>query len=340
MFQGPNRRAKLLRDAVGPSLAEHARSLTAIDAEGAVDPTLGNFVARQWTGPPGPRIVCIHALGGSEAHWTSVGPRAASLGPVFAIDLPGFGRNPRGDGKATLEAGQSQLDDTLRAMGPSVLIGSSFGGGVAMLRGLRADHRPRPRINRLDAPGRRQDAEQVRLHLVRRRLRQRGHDAMAALRAVRGGDLRPNHSSVHSYLLRGNAAEPASVEEAVVAASVRASMGRPPVSAWKATLEAGRSSFALMTDPARFAWVVSAITCPVLVIHGALDRTVPVAAARTVGRARPDWNVEVFDGVGHLPHLEATNRWLNLVVAWINNVAGPMDEPGGRAEHRTGGRPG
>ncbi|MEO5705017.1 MAG: alpha/beta fold hydrolase [Candidatus Limnocylindrales bacterium] len=287
----------------------------------AADPDFADLVGHHWAGPPGRPIVCVHALGGSQAHWTSVGPRLAALGPVFAIDLPGFGRNPRGPGPATLEAGQRQLADTLRSVGPSVVIGSSFGGGVAMLQAASEPATVRGLVlTGSMLPDGHGTPSQVRMHVVRRRLRQRGHDAMAALRALRNGDLRPNHASVHSYLLRGNAANPATVDDAVVAASVRASSGRPLVSTWKTTLEAGRSSFALMTAPARFKSVISAITCPVLVIHGALDRTVPVSAAHLVGLARPDWTVEVLDGVGHLPHLEATNRWLDLVTAWITTV--------------------
>lgn len=42
------------------------------------------------------------------------------------------------------------------------------------------------------------------------------------------------------------------------------------------------------------------ITAPTLVIHGTLDRLLPVANGELIGRLVPEARVELFDGVGHL----------------------------------------
>jgi len=52
------------------------------------------------------------------------------------------------------------------------------------------------------------------------------------------------------------------------------------------------------------------------VIHGSLDRLVPVAAARELGRRRPDWELKVLEGVGHVPMMEAPDLFMETLNAW------------------------
>jgi pimeloyl-ACP methyl ester carboxylesterase len=77
-------------------------------------------------------LVLIHGLGVSSAYWSRILPLLAEHRPVYAVDLPGFGRtsHPR----ATLDiAGQAQaLAHWLNALGlhRPHLIGHSAGGQV------------------------------------------------------------------------------------------------------------------------------------------------------------------------------------------------------------------
>src|SRR6266511_795788 len=72
-----------------------------------------------------------------------------------------------------------------------------------------------------------------------------------------------------------------------------------------------------------FAWADAAflqaarslIAC--LLIQGAADRLVPLASIEALVRNRPDWTVHVLDGIGHVPHLEAPRRFVELVNAWL-----------------------
>jgi pimeloyl-ACP methyl ester carboxylesterase len=70
-----------------------------------------------------------------------------------------------------------------------------------------------------------------------------------------------------------------------------------------------------MADP-RFWSQVSKVRAPTLVIHGSLDRLIPVAAARELARRRPDWTLEVLDGVGHVPMMETPERFMTALNAW------------------------
>ena len=64
--------------------------------------------------------------------------------------------------------------------------------------------------------------------------------------------------------------------------------------------------------------MIDAIRAPTLVVQGSEDRLVPLAASRaTVGR-RPGWSLEVFEGVGHVPQIEAPARVVQTVTRWLD----------------------
>jgi pimeloyl-ACP methyl ester carboxylesterase len=48
---------------------------------------------------------------------------------------------------------------------------------------------------------------------------------------------------------------------------------------------------------------------------------VPVAASRELARRRPDWKLEVFDGIGHVPQLEAPGRFVETAERWLGGAA-------------------
>jgi pimeloyl-ACP methyl ester carboxylesterase len=58
------------------------------------------------------------------------------------------------------------------------------------------------------------------------------------------------------------------------------------------------------------------VRAPTLVIHGSLDALIPLAAARELARRRPDWTLEVLDGVGHVPMMETPDLFMNALDAW------------------------
>jgi pimeloyl-ACP methyl ester carboxylesterase len=65
---------------------------------------------------------------------------------------------------------------------------------------------------------------------------------------------------------------------------------------------------------------IRSVTCPVLLLHGARDRLVPVGAARATARANPAWTlVEILD-VGHVPQLEAPRDTANAITDWLGSA--------------------
>ena len=77
-----------------------------------------------------------------------------------------------------------------------------------------------------------------------------------------------------------------------------------------------------MADP-RFWTKVKRVKAPTLVVHGDLDRLIPLAAARDLIRRRPDWSLEVMKGVGHVPMMETPEQFLRVVDQWMTYRIAP-----------------
>ncbi|HZK74707.1 MAG TPA: alpha/beta hydrolase, partial [Clostridia bacterium] len=114
------------------------------------------------------------------------------------------------------------------------------------------------------------------------------------------------------------AADPTRIDSAMLKAHVqlteeRANLGRQNS---RAFLQATRSLGLRMADP-RFWTKVKKVEAPTLVIHGQLDRLIPLSAARDLIKRRPDWKLEVLEGVGHVPMMETPDLFLKVVNQWL-----------------------
>lgn len=88
----------------------------------------------------------------------------------------------------------------------------------------------------------------------------------------------------------------------------------------RAFLEAARSLVSILRRRGSYDEMVGRIAAPTLLIQGAQDRLVPLDASRALARRRPDWAFEVFDGIGHVPQLEAPARFVDSVTGWLEGA--------------------
>ena len=258
----------------------------------------------------------VHGLGGSALNWMSVGAQIAKTHRALALDLAGFGQTPLLGRSATVGANAQLVHDFIeRVIGePVVLMGNSMGGHISILEAsispdwvtsivlvdpaIPGAHvrRPEPAMIGLMAtltvPGLAQT-------LLDRRIQTLGTDGLVrrALALV--------------------CADPSRVDPAVVEAHVqltreRAHLGRQN---GRALIQASRSIGLRMADP-RFWARVAGVRSRALVIHGSLDRVIPVSAAVELGRRRPDWDLEILEGVGHVPMLETPRLFMQVLNAW------------------------
>jgi pimeloyl-ACP methyl ester carboxylesterase len=280
---------------------------------------------RRWPGPLGePAFVCVHGLGGSLLNWVPVAEGLAQRGPVVAMDLAGFGLTPPGDRGTGIGANWRLLHGFLEALDLPrvVLVGNSMGG---MLSLIQAAHHPTS-VERLVLV----DAAFPRARALRAQPSPRIGALFALYANGRLGrwlvDTRVRRLGPERLVretLRLISADSSTIDPAVISAMVEMAARRLDFDyATQAFLAAARSIFRSQIYPARYRALVRSVSAPALVMHGARDPLIPVGAAREATAEHPNWKLVEFDDVGHIPQLEAPERWLAAVEAWLDEPAG------------------
>lgn len=280
---------------------------------------------REWGGPAsGPVFVLVHGLGGSHLNWVLVAPALAGRGRVIALDLAGFGLTPLAGRGAGIGSNWKLVDGFLEALAlpPVVMVGNSMGGMITLIQSA---HRPRSLRGMVLV-----DAAFPRGSLVRGpryELRIAGIFALYDLGVVGAGLLerrtrRLGPEGLVRQTLRLATADPDAVDPALVAAMVemtrvRQEFGYAPT----AFIAAARSIFRAQIVPGRYRELVRRAATPALVVHGTGDRLVPAASAVEASSGHETWRLELLEGVGHLPQIEAPARWVDLVEDWLGAAA-------------------
>jgi pimeloyl-ACP methyl ester carboxylesterase len=267
-------------------------------------------------GGSGEPLLMVHGLGGSALNWMAVGPEIADDYHALALDLAGFGQTPLGHRSAAVGSNARLVHGFIEAVigRPVVLMGNSMGGHIGVLEA--AAHPSWVKTLVLVDPAipgglaRRQEPAMLGM--------------MAALsipglaKAVLGRRARAlGPEGLVRWALELVCADPSRVDPAIVEAHVELTREREHLGrqAERIFLQAARSIGLRMADP-RFWKQVARVQAPTLVIHGSLDRLVPVAAARELVRRRPDWELKVIDGAGHVPMMETPALFMDALRAW------------------------
>ena len=270
-------------------------------------------------GGQGKPLLMVHGLGGNALNWMAVGPALAERYHAIAIDLAGFGQTPLYHRSATVGANAELVNAFIEKVidEPVVLMGNSMGGHIAVLEA--ADHPQRviecilvdPAIPIPLAHAPRPDPTMLGVAaavsipglaevIFERRLRDMGAETLV------------------QRSLELVCADPSQVPADVVEAHVQLTRERGHLGPQgsRAFIQASRSIALRMADP-RFWTRVKRVTAPTLVIHGSLDRVIPLAAARELVRRRPDWTLRVLEGVGHVPMMETPDLFLSVLLEWL-----------------------
>ncbi len=269
----------------------------------------------------GPRVVLVHGLGGSHLNWDTFAPLLLPHARVLAIDLPGFGRSEPGGRRATVHANVGVLHAFLREVvgEPAVLVGNSMGGMISIL--TQAAHPGAVRgLVLLDPaiPGPRRTLDPLvavtfalyAMPVVGERFLWLRRARQTPLQRVR-------------EMLRLVGVDPDSLPSTVIDRSVLLLEEREDHAGMdRAYLTAARSLLAQLADPRRYRRAMEKVSGPVLLVHGALDRLIPVQAARDVARRHPAWRYAELDGVGHVPQLQCPERLADEVLPWLAELGG------------------
>ena len=281
-----------------------------VDLDGAV-----HFV--EWDGPAERTFVLVHGLGGSLLSWLAVGPDLARHGRVLALDLPGFGRSERIGRRSRVSDLRTTMSRFLDEVAgtPVMLVGNSMGGGISMLEAALEPAAVEALVlsnsvfpwtrGSLPAPIVMLGFSLYQLPHVGEWVAKQRITRLEAERAVRLG-------------FKIIAADPSTIPDDLVRLHVEQLVRHQQnPDAGAAFLEAARSLMALGRRREVVRWIVNSVKCPVLVIHGRADRLVPLGFAEAAIRMRPEWDLRLLPKIGHVPQMEAPERWLGLVRGWI-----------------------
>lgn len=245
-------------------------------------------------GGDGPLLLALHGFGGDADNWLRAAPRLTRHFRIIAPDLPGFGESEATpDLSFDMPAQAQRLDAFLRELDakPAVIGGNSMGGWLAcayakshpgsllalwLLAPLGVMNAPRsPMLEAID----------------------RGRDSPVSISSTdqfRRLVVRPMFGQapwiprplMHFYARRGV----------------------------KASADATSRFNQVAGSPEALETVVRGLELPIHLQWGTLDRAVNPEGARILAEVRPDIDIHMLEGIGHLPMLEAPRdssaRWL------------------------------
>jgi uncharacterized membrane protein YbhN (UPF0104 family)/alpha-beta hydrolase superfamily lysophospholipase len=248
-------------------------------------------------------LVLLHGQPGSPADWQLVTARLPAQLQVLAADRPGYGssRLPAGGFAANARAVLDDLDS--RGISRAVLVGHSYGGGVALAAAALAPRRVEAVIllasvgpgcvngwdKLLAAPGTGQLCALVAWRLTpwiaRARL------AVAARR--RGRPLGPGEHA--NWQVWGHPGR-----------------GHRPL--WRTFLT---EQHALLRELGELDQAIASVHAPVLLLADPKDIVVPLDTARGLARALPDARLQLIDRAGHNLPRRAPDAVADAIVAFL-----------------------
>ncbi|HET8626260.1 MAG TPA: alpha/beta fold hydrolase, partial [Thermomicrobiales bacterium] len=251
-------------------------------------------------GPAGATpLVFLHGLGGSQSTWQAVLGDLAGRFRVCALDLPGHGRSDKPAPAETdysvrgLAAAVGQALDAL-GLAPAVLVGHSLGGAVALQLALDRPGAVRGLVL-VDSAGL---GDEVNPELL---------DRIAA----------PPSREEARRLLELFFHDPRFVLESGVEDLHRQRLAPGAADAVRAVAAACFSREGQRLD---LRDRLGEIAAPALVVWGAEDRVFPARQAAEGAAALGDARAEVIPGAGHVPQVEAADRFAALVAAFAGGT--------------------
>jgi pyruvate dehydrogenase E2 component (dihydrolipoamide acetyltransferase) len=247
-------------------------------------------------------IVFIHGLGGSQSTWASVLGDFAETYRIVAVDLPGHGGSDKPEADAadyTIAGLAAAIGEVIeqRDLAPAVLVGHSLGGAAALQLTL-----DRPKLVRA-------------LALVN----------SAGLGSEISGDLldrieaEPSREEARRLLELFFANQRFVLDRGVD--DMYASRVAP--GADQAIKAIAAEAFDRSGQKVVFVDRLGEIEVPILLVWGELDRVVPARHAVAAMQANPVSWLEVFEGVGHVPQVEAAPAFIAVVNRWIGALPRP-----------------
>jgi pimeloyl-ACP methyl ester carboxylesterase len=257
----------------------------------------------------GPVLLLIHGMAGTYENWRAVIEPLARRYTVVAPDLPGHGASEPGAGDYSLGSLAAGLRDLLVALGHerATLVGHSLGGGIAMQFSYQFPEATE-RLVLVSSGGLGPE-----VNPVLRAAALPGADIFIAATAAPG-------RMAGSALARGLAAVGlhANADVAEVARGYASLADPERRAAFLATLRAVVGPHGQRVRAGDRLYLAEGM--PTLIVWGASDRIIPAGHAEEAHQAMPGSHLEIFDGVGHMPQLEAPGRFVAVLDRFLEDT--------------------
>ena len=257
----------------------------------------------------GEPILLIHGLAGSSRTWDDVIPRLSEHYDVIAPDLLGHGESAKPLGDYSLGAFASGVRDMLSVLGvPSVtIVGHSFGGGIAMQLAYQHPHL----VDRLVLVGSGGLGRDVSWLL--RILTLPGAEYLMPIFFPR--PLVERATGVGRQLGQRNIRSPRLGEMWRAYSSLA---GAPNRTAFVRTMRGVIEPGGQMVNAVDRLYLAAHL--PTLIIWGDQDGIIPVEHAYSAHEAIESSRLEILEGVGHFPHVEAPDVFNDVLLDFMEST--------------------
>ncbi len=277
----------------------------------------GHDVAYRQAGS-GPVVVLVHGITSSSATWGRVMPYLARRFTVIAPDLAGHGESAKPKGDYSLGAHASNVRDLLVALGHerATLVGHSLGGGIVMQFAYQFPERCE-RLVLVDSGGL---GREVSL-LLRAATLPGSELVLPFLAATRLLDVGARAGGVLGRLGLGLGTD---LEEM---ARGHSTLSEPDArAAFVHTLRSVVEPGGQRIDASNRLYLAEHI--PFLLTWGERDSIIPVSHAYATHERVTGSRLQVFSRSGHFPQLDEPERFLDVLVDFIDSTEPASLDPG------------
>jgi pimeloyl-ACP methyl ester carboxylesterase len=257
----------------------------------------------------GPAVLLIHGIAGSSRTWEPVIPLLAGTHTVVAPDLVGHGESAKPPGDYSLGAQASALRDLLSVLDIErvTVVGQSFGGGVAM----QFSYQFPENCDRLVLVGSGGLGREVNWLL--RLLTIPGVEYV--LPVLTPGFVRDRGNELVELLHKAGFRHPRAVEMWRAYASLSELESRRAfVRTLRGVIDPGGQSVNAMDR------LYLTARIPTMIVWGDRDNIIPVSHARAAHDAIPGSRLEIIEGAGHFPHVEAPHRFVEILSEFMDST--------------------
>ena len=268
-------------------------------------------------GGEGETVLLLHGLAGSSLTWRAVMPALTERFDVIAPDLLGHGESAKPMGDYSLGAFASGLRDFLAALDvpTATIVGQSFGGGVAMQ--LAYQHPELcDRLVLVSSGGLGREVSWLLRLLTLPGAEHLMPLIFPRLVANRGGDV--GRVLGHVGVRAPNLAEMWRAYASLAGAENRKAFVRTI----RGVIEPGGQTVSALDR------LYLASHLPTLIVWGDRDPIIPVRHAQAAHEAIPGSRLEILEGVGHFPHVEAPEHFRSVLTDFLDSTTAGPAEPG------------